>query len=144
MTNYSVNNKEYLISVKPSFKYIPTIIIIALIIVSFSIFYFKTYDIYKTKGYLMCDDKCNIIISVNIDDINKVLKPNYIKLNDEEINYNNISVGDIQVDDKNKINIQNVNIEVNQLDNDKLNTIQDVKIYSNYESIFNKIKKIVV
>ena len=44
----------------------------------------------------------------------------------------------IKVDENNKTNYQIVNYEVDQLDND-LNTFQDVKLYSNYESIIKKI-----
>ena len=144
MTNYNINNKEYLLSINPSYKFIPLLSLLSLIVMSFSIFYYKTYDVYTTKGYLKCDEKCYIIISTMIDDINKVINANLIKLNNREINYENIIIGDIQIDEINKINIQNVNIEVDQLDNDLLNTFQDVKIYSSYESIFNKVKKVLL
>ena len=142
MVDYNIDNRDYLLSINPSYKFIPLLSLISIIIIIISIFCFKTYDVYYTKGYLVCDDRCNIVLSIDIDDINKVKDANFVKLNDNEIKYNNIFVGDIQIDETNKINIQNVNIEVDQLENDYLNTFQDVKIYSNNESIFNKIKKI--
>ena len=144
MNNFNINNKDYLLSIKPSFKAIPLIIFITFIIMFISLFYFKTYDVYNTKGYLECNEKCNIMVSINIDDINKINKANFLKINDKVLNYNNINIGNIEVDEINKINIQSVNFEVDQLDNDLLNTFQDIKIYSNYESIIKKIKKIVI
>ena len=142
MIDYNTNNKDYLLSIKPSYMFIPISLLITFTIIIISICYFKTYDVYITKGYISCDNTCNITIGVDINDINKIKKSNIIKLNNEVISYNNILVGDIQVDEVNKINIYNVNIEVNQLDNDLINTFQDVQVYSNYESIIVKIKKI--
>ena len=142
MIDYNINNKEYLLSIKSSYMFIPISLLIALVVVSISICFFKTYDVYTTKGYIKCDSKCNIIIGVDINDINKIKKSNYIKINDTIINYDDILVGDIQIDEVNKINIYNVNIEVSQLDYDLANTFQDIKVYSNYESIINKIKKL--
>ncbi len=144
MVNYNINNKDYLLSIKPSYMFIPIIIFSSLIIIIISICYFKTYDVFVTKGYLSCDNKCNIVVSVNPIDINKINKANYIKLNDKLIDFKKIIIDDIQVDEINKINIQNVNVEVDQLDNDYLNTFQDIKVYSNYESIFSKIKKLLM
>lgn len=142
MVDYNINNKDYLLSINPSYKFIPLLCLVSVFIVLVSIIYFKTYDVYVTKGYLECEEKCNIIINTTVEDINKIIDADVIKLNDKEINYNNILIGDIQIDEINKINIQSVNIEVDQLDNDLLRTFQDVKIYSNYESIFNKVKKV--
>ena len=144
MSNYNINNKDYLLSIMPKYKYIPIIICLSLFIILLSICYFKTYDVYLTKGYLECNKKCNIIVSVNAFDINKVKNANYIKLNNKVINHKNIKIDDIQADEINKINIQNVNFEVDQLDNVSLNTFQDIKVYSNYESILNKIKKLIM
>ena len=144
MVDYNINNKEYLLSIKPSYKLIPSCIFFLLIIIIISICYFKTYDIYITKGYLNCEDNCYISLIVNIDDINKINETQIIKLNDQIIDYENIKIGDIQIDETNKINMQNVNIELNQLNDKYLNTFQDIKIYSNYESIFRKIKKIIL
>ena len=144
MNEFSVNNKEYLLSINPSYKFIPLLSFIVIIIIVLTMFYFKTYDVYYTKGYLMCNKECNIILSANIDDINKINKANYIKIDNKTVDFKKINIGDIQVDEINKINTYNVNIEVNQLDNDYLNTFQDVKIYSNYESILNKIKKLII
>ena len=141
MINYNVNNKEYLLSIKPSYMFIPISLLISTIIIIISICYYKTYDVYNTIGFITCEEKCNISIVVNANEIKRFNNTDYIKLNDKIINYNNIIMGDIQVDEVNKINIQYVNIEVDQLDNDLINTFQDIKVYSNYENILYKIKK---
>ena len=116
MVNYNFNNKEYLLGIKPSYKFIPIIILITLVIIFISICYFKTYDVFVAKGYILCDDECKVSLGVNIDEINKIIGANMIKINDKSVNYNNIIVGDIQIDEVNKINIQNVNINLNQVD----------------------------
>lgn len=144
MLEYSINNKDYLLSLKPSYKIVPLFVLLLLIISILTISCFKTYDVFNTKGYLKCEEKCNIVLGINIEDVNRVLQANYIKINNEKINYQNIKIGDIQIDEINKINIQNVIIEVDQIDNSYLNTFQDVKVYSNYESILKKIKKIIM
>jgi len=144
MINYNVNNRDYLLSIKPSYKCIPLIILLALVVVIVSICLIRSYDVFVVKGYITYDSKFNISIGVDLNRINDITSAKIVKLNDKVINYNNIIVGDIQIDEINKINIQNVNIEVEQLDVDVLNTFQEVKIYSNYESIFNKIKKIIL
>ena len=144
MNNFNIYNKEYLLSIKPSFRYIPTIIFLTIIVISILLFCFKTYDVYNTRAYLECDEKCRIIVSATIDEIPRINKANIIKINDNIVNFNSISNGNIEVDTTNKVNIQNVYFEVDKLDDNLLNTFQDIKIYSNYESIIRKIKKIVV
>ena len=144
MDNFNINNKEYLLSLKPRHNFIPIITFIVILIIIVSLFFFKTYDVYNTKAYLECDTNCNIMISVDPKEINKVSKIDFIKLNNKVINHSEIIIENIQVDEINKINYQNVIYEVDQLDNDILNTFQDVKIYSKYENIFEKIKKIIV
>ena len=144
MNNYNIHNKEFLLSLKPSFNYIPIIILIGFIIILISLFSFKSYDVYTTYGYLECDEKCNVTVSINIKDINNVKNANLLKINNKDIEFKNIVIGKIEVDEVNKINVQTVSFEVGQLDNDELNTIQEIKIYSNNESIFTKVKKIVI
>ena len=72
------------------------------------------------------------------NDTNKVDKTNYIILDNNKIIPSNKDISDIKVDDITLSNYQIVNFEVNQLDHG-LNTFQDVKLYSNNETIIIKI-----
>lgn len=144
MINYSFYNKEYLLGIKPSHKYIPIIVFVSIIAIFILISSFKTYDVNIFKGFIECNEKCSINLGVNIDDINKIKQAKDIMVNDEIISYKDIIVGDIEIDEVNKINIQNVSVELEQTNNDYNNTIQDIKVYSNYESIFEKLKKIIL
>lgn len=142
MNKFSFSYKNYLLLLSPRYQINIVILFIAFIIIFISLFYFKTYDIYNVKGYYKCDDKCSINISTDVLQTNKLSNIAFLKINNKKIEYTNVSIGDIEVDDNNKSNYQIVSYEVNQLDNEKTNTFQDVKIYSNYESVFTKIKKI--
>lgn len=144
MREFNINNKEYLLSLKPKFLFIPCFMAFIIIMIMISLFYFKSYDRYLTKGYLSCDDICNIIISVNTDDINVITNASLLKIGDKIVNINNKEIKNIEVDEVNKINYQNVVFYVDQLDKNIINTFQDIKIYSNYESIIQKIKKILI
>ena len=142
MVDYNINNKEYLLSIKPSYMFIPISLLLSVIILIILICIFKTYDVYNVKGFISCNEKCNISIPIEVNDINKIKNIDFLKINDNEIKYNNFLVGDIQIDEINKINFYNVNFEVDQLDNELLNTFQDIKVYSNQESILYKFKKL--
>ena len=143
INKFSFSYKNYLLLLSPRYQINIVILFIAFIIIFISLFYFKAYDIYNFKGYYTCDDKCSIKITSDILKINKLSDIDYLKVNNKKIDFNNVSIGDIEIDENNKSNYQIVSYEVNQLDNEKINTFQDVKIYSNYEDIFTKIKKII-
>jgi hypothetical protein len=104
-------------------------------------FIFKVYDVYITKGYLECSDNCKISISIDYLNVDKVSKVDKIKINKENIYPKNIIISDVLVDENTKSNYQIISFEVDQLDNGKSNIFYDVKLYSNYELIIDKIIK---
>ena len=132
-------NKYYLLSLKPKYSILLYITFIMLISVIISLFIFKTYDVYKTKGYLSCDDKCYITITVDLLDVYKFNDISYIMIGKDKINIKDKEVSEILNDEVNKSNYQIIKYEVDSLNN--LNTFQDVKLYSNYETIYTKIIK---
>ena len=139
-----MNSFSYLRSIKPKHNYLLYSILISFVIIIISLFIFKSYDVYVTKGFVECDDKCSISIMVNYLSTSRINKVDMISINKENKYINNISVSEIMVDENNKSNYQIVTLEVDQLDNDILNTFQDVKLYSNKELIINKIIKVLL
>ena len=134
-----VNNISYLRSLKPRYYLLIYLILISLSIIVTSLFIFKIYDVKNIKGYVSCDDKCYVKISVNYLDTNKYTNIDKIMINKENKFINNTMVSEILVDELTKSNYQIVTLEVDQLDSDILNTFQDISIYSNKELIINKI-----
>ena len=133
-------DKYYLVNLNPKYNSFIYFILFSLIIIIICLFYFKTYDVYKTKGYLNCDDKCYITISVDILDTHKLDNIDYLIVNKEKIDVNNIDISEIKIDESTQSNYQIVKYEVNNLNN--INTFQDVIVFSNYETIITKIKNI--
>ena len=135
-------NNKYILLLKTA-KYFLAIyaLFISIIIVIISIFYFKVYDVYQTRGYISCEDKCRIILSIDTLNISKLSKGNYVRINKGNLNILSIDISDIKVDENTKSNYQIVTYEVDKLD-DVNNTFQDVKIYSNNEIIFKKLLNI--
>ena len=138
MDNYCYYNKYYLLSLKPKYNLLIYFLLISIISIIICLFIFKIDDVIVTKGYISCQDKCYITIKVDTNDTNKVDKTNYIILDNNKIIPSNKDISDIKVDDITLSNYQIVNFEVNQLDHG-LNTFQDVKLYSNNETIIRKI-----
>lgn len=144
MNESSLSYKNYLLSINPCYQTYIICLLISFIIIFISLFYFKTYDIYNTKGYLECSDTCHIIINIDPYQTNKVTNIDYLKINDKVIKHHNIKVEDIVIDENNQINYQIVKYEVDQLDDGLLNTFQDIKLYSKYEAIIKKIVNVIM
>ena len=142
--NYKTESELYLKSLKPKYNLFVYFILLFLSVLTMSLFIFRTYDIFQTKGYLQCEDKCYITVSINYLLTNKIKESKIIKIKDKTYNINNIEVSEIISDDKTLENYQMVKLEVDQLDNGILNTFQDIKIYSNNDYIINKIKKVLL
>ena len=134
-----VDNISYLRSLKPKYNILIYLILISFSIIIISLFIFKIYDVKKIKGYVSCDDKCKIELTVNYLDTNKYKNIDMIKINKENKKIINITVSDIYSDELTKNNYQIVTLEVDQLDDGILNTFVDVSVYSNKELIINKI-----
>ena len=141
MDKYSYYNKSYLYSIKPKYNIFVYILLTFIIILSFCLYHFETYDIYYTKGYLECNDICSISIYIDPLNVSKINKLDFIKLNNLNINPNNINISEIKIDENNQSNYQIVSNQVDKLDHELLNTFQDVKIYSNKDKVINKIIK---
>ncbi|MBR1416382.1 MAG: hypothetical protein IJ572_01000 [Bacilli bacterium] len=143
MINYRYYNKEYLLSIKPRFNIVISVLIISIVIIVISLFCFKTYDVYSLKGYITCEEKCQILFNIDSTFSNKINKIDHIRLNKSVIYPNSINIGEIQISEDNQNNYQIVSYQVDNLDTDILNTIQDVKIYSNYELLIRKILNLI-
>ena len=136
-----MNNKYILLSIKPKHFLAIYLCLLSLIVIIILMFYIESYDVYKVRGYISCEDKCNVIISVDIGNINKVNKVDYLNINNNKRDILSIDISDIKIDENTKSNYQIVTYEVDKLD-DVNNTFQDVKIYSNNEIIFKKLLNI--
>ncbi len=99
-----MNNFSYLRSIKPKYSLLIYIILISVIIIFITSFIFKVKDVYNTRGYIECSDKCNIKIMVDYLDISKIGKIDFIKINKENKYPININIGDIMVDENSKSN----------------------------------------
>ena len=134
-----MNSKHYLLSIKPKYSLAIYILFISLIAIFILMFYFDSYDVYQTRGYISCEDVCKLIISVDIKDTNKLNNIDYLRINKKELVPKNKNISDIKSDDNTKSNYQIVTYEVDKLD-DVNNTFIDVKVYSSKEIVINKIK----
>lgn len=141
MDRFNYYNKSYLYSIKPKYNSLIYTFLILIITLSFCLYIFETYDIYSSKGYLECNDICNISIYIDPLNVSKIDKIDFIKLNNNNLIPNNIKISEIKVEENNQSNYQIVSYQVDKLDYGLLNTFQDVKIYSNKEKIINKIIK---
>lgn len=142
--NYKIESELYLKSLKPKYNLFVYFILLFLSVLIISLFIFKTYDVFQTKGFLQCEDKCYIKVSINYLLTNKIIESKIIKIKDKNYSVNNIETSEIISDDKTLENYQIVKLEVDQLDNGILNTFQDIKLYSNNDYIINKIKKVLL
>jgi len=131
-------DKYYLIGIKPKYNIVLYITLVFIILIFISLCYFKTYDIYNYRGFIYCNDKCYVKLIIDIQEINKVDNIDYIKINNNKYIIDNINISEIVSDEISKINYHIVEYELNSL-NERLNTFQDVKVYSNEEYIINKI-----
>ena len=142
MDNYQINNLSYLRSLKSKFNILPYVLLVFILIIVVLLFIIKSYDVYTTKGYINCDEKCLVSVSIDYLNTSKINRADFIRINKENIKPNNVIVSDIKIDELSKSNYQIVSYEVDQLDNGIINTFQDVKIYSNKDLLINKIIKI--
>ena len=139
-----INNISFLRSIKPKYSLLVYLIFISVVIIISSLFVFKSYDVYKVKGYVSCVDKCSVTISVNYLDTNKYKSIKMIKINKENMYLSSTYVSDILLDEVNKSNYQVINYEVSDIDSNLLNTFQDITLYANEELIINKIVKVLL
>ena len=119
---------KILINIKPKYNISLYLIFIFIIFLFISLFFIKNYDVYETKAYLTCDDKCYIIINNELY-LNNI---EYVSINSYK--YKVISVEYDSYDN----NI--VKLEVDQLDYGE-KTYQDIKIFYNMNALINKIMK---
>lgn len=143
MNPFSVNNKEYLISIHPKYFIFIIVIFISFIIGLSSIFFIKTYDTYSLKALYSCDEDCHLLITITPEISNKFSNISYIKLNNKNIIPESASISDIQLDSEMKSNYQIVDYKVARQDGLE-NTYQDVAIFYNYEEIVKKIAKFIL
>ena len=136
-------NKEYLMFIKPKTSLSYTLILFLISIIIILPLTIKTYDVYNTKGYITCEEKCHIYINTNLTDTNKFINISYLKLDNQIITPSNTSVSDIKIDEESKSNYQVIDYEVARLDG-VLNIYQDVYIYTNYEKIIQKIIRFIL
>ena len=136
-----VNNISFLRSIKPKYGMFLDVILIISIGIIILAFKLKCYDVYFTNGYIECSDSCKISFSVDYLKVNSIINMDKVKINKENKDPRNIIVSDILLDENSKSNYQIISFEVDQLDNGMNNIFGDVRIYSNYELIIDKIIK---
>ena len=143
MIDYTPNNKEYLLSLKPKYNNIPYILIISIFIILIVAFNIHIYDTYKTKGYIYCEDTCHIIITTSLEDTNKLNNIQFIELNKQKIEPEDTIVSEIKTNVDTQNNYQIIDYKVARLDG-LLNTYQDITIFTNYEKVISKLKQILL
>ena len=143
MDSFNYYNKEFLLSLKPKYYIIICLILISIISIVVCLFIFKTYDVYSTRGYITCEEKCHLTISVDTLDTNKISNIDYLVIDDKKIIPKNISISDVKTDEATLSNYQIVNYEFDQIDYG-INTFTDAKLYFNNETIIRKIKKLLL
>ena len=139
MDSYNYFNKELLMSLKPKYHWCIYFLLSSFTIISILLFCLKTYDVYNIKGFVECNDNCNIKVIVDINNTNRVKNIDFLKIDNKNIYPKSIIVSEILIDEVNNINYQEVNYQVDQLDYGINKTIQDVKIYSNNDYIIKKL-----
>ncbi len=125
--------KLILLNQKPKknlFILLATLIIISLVISSYFI---KTYDVYKTYGYITCDDNCYINLSLSYDNLNKLTTKTLLEIDKEITKIDDIEYLDISLE--NEIPYQNVRIKTVK---DK-NKIIEIKLLNNKQRIIKKL-----
>ena len=136
-------NELFLLNIKPHYEIIIYCIIISFIITIGCLFYFKTYDVYKTKGYINCEEYCYVRFNIDSNDISLIDNISFISIKNNNYEIKNTEIGEIEFDMDNKINYQTITYEVENVNDNIINTFQDVKLYSNYEIVIRKIIKFI-
>lgn len=133
MLDYT-NDKYALLKIKPKCGWFMSISFILSIFLLIMSIYINTYDSYKYTGIVL-DNK--IMININVKEINKILKSDYIKINNKKDRFSVLSVSDIQYDEQTLINYHTVIISTSNSYIDNLSL--DVTFYNNKQRIITKV-----
>jgi hypothetical protein len=128
------NNKIAFLNKKPKqVKYLLIIILIILLVGIFMITKTKIYSNYRTKGYVLCEETCEIItmIPTNIS-YDKLTINN--ELLDLSIINREVVIDETSMESYYKIYFQSTDKYLNQ-------EILDINFYYDKESLFTKIKE---
>ena len=130
------DNYYSLLNIKPKYLKLSYILIILLFSIISLTYYIDIYDIYNTKGYIECNEYCNITFISEIDELAKINDIKYLIIDNNIIDSFNSNYNDVESNQN--INYQKVSINTtnNSLSN---KTIKELKIYYHKEKIINKI-----
>lgn len=134
MQNY--NSNMQFIHKKP--KHIKWIFVFYLFLFIGLILYFSVIKIYSKLNCKAIVINNNLVISSSINDINKLVKSKYFKINDKKYTFNVLNYSNIY--NNGNINLQDIEIS-SSYKNKKENQIIDLTFYYDEEKIIKKIVK---
>jgi len=134
MQEYIKINKYALLNIKIKYTWfliVSLILSLTLIIVAYLT---KCYDAYNGVGVFKNHE---IALNINVEDINKVLESDFIKINNKRYKFSVLSISDIQYNELAMTNYQTITIEVKEKYIE--NMYLEITFYSNKQRIITKI-----
>lgn len=134
MQEYIKINKYALLNIKIKYTWfliVSLILSLTLIIVAY---FTKCYDAYNGVGVFKNHE---IALNINVEDINKVLESDFIKINNKRYKFSVLSISDIQYNELAMTNYQTITIEVKEKYIE--NMYLEITFYSNKQRIITKI-----
>jgi len=134
MQEFVSNNKYSLLNIKQKYSWLVILSFILLIIIVTATICIKTYDTINYNGVAIDNQ---IMISVKSSDVHNLVNSDYLKIDDQKLEFSILSVGELQYDELLNINYQIVILSTsnNYLDNLSLN----LTFYKNKQRIITKI-----
>lgn len=143
MNLFHINNKEYLLSIRPKYFYLIIITCSIFIMIITSIFFVRTYDMYSVKALYSCEEDCHLYITISPEISDKFANISYLRLKNNNIKPDLTNISTVQLDTSTKSNYQLVDYKVARQDGLE-NTYQDITIFYNYEEVVKKITKFIL
>ena len=138
--DYYINNYESFLKTNP--KHFHLLLILSIFLITIIIYSNNIYinDVYTSIGYVNCDSNCLLKISIPIDKmINNI---DYISIDNNKYNDYSLYYEDIKYDENKMIYYQNMLITTDS--NMINNTLHEIKIFYNNETLFKKILSIII
>ena len=134
MQEYVSNNKYSLLNIRLKYNWFIVYSFINFLLIIAITSFVKTYDSLKYTGIVL-DNK--IVLKIPSSKLNSVINSEYIKIDDEKIEFLIESVGEIEYDEESLINYQIVILSTsnNYMDNLTL----EITFYNNKQRIITKI-----
>ncbi len=139
MKEYVKYNKFVLLNLKPKNSLLLILMMSLLVALFISSCLVKSYENYSTMAYCVSEDGNYLNIDTEINDVSKITKSKFLKIDDKKYDFEVIEIGDLMIDEYAKINYQKILLKVNKnlIDNE----IIKVNFYYDQERIIKKLIK---